>query len=100
MSVKARTKGVFVFEPNHLDALHQWFTVFLYLCLKPVFYVLFVALDTLNFFIEDSSRHPERMDPSKIAKNQVKKVSSGEMVTIESFWQSSPVVLVFLRRFG
>jgi len=40
------------------------------------------------------------MEPDKIAKNLVKNVSSGEMVAVESFWSTTPVVLTFLRRFG
>jgi len=40
------------------------------------------------------------MDVSKIGKNLIKCVATGENVTIESLWAEQTCVITFLRRFG
>ncbi|KAL3861311.1 hypothetical protein ACJMK2_007347 [Sinanodonta woodiana] len=41
-----------------------------------------------------------KMDISKIAKNLVKSVATGEMAAIHTFWENQPCVITFFRRFG
>ncbi|GFO21958.1 hypothetical protein PoB_004846300 [Plakobranchus ocellatus] len=79
MSRASTSKSQMLHNKEGYDTFRQWLTISTYLFLKPLFYVLFTVLDTLDFFISDSSALLEAMDPSKIAKNQVKSVSSGEL---------------------
>lgn len=40
------------------------------------------------------------MEHVKIASNEVKSVSTGEMVKMETFWKDQTCVIYFMRRFG
>jgi len=40
------------------------------------------------------------MDVSKIGKNLIKSVATGENIAIESLWKDQTCVITFLRRFG
>jgi len=86
-----------------LDSLGGFCRSFIWFWFKAVVvyvYVCYWCLKKGYILLFGEGHNNMAMDVSKIGKNLIKCVATGENVTIESLWKEQTCVITFLRRFG